>query len=36
MSPFNEWQKLAWAGVLLITLCVLLLNILARVMFAKK
>ena len=27
---------LAWAGVLIITLCVLLLNILARVIFAKK
>ncbi|WP_211959073.1 phosphate ABC transporter permease PstA [Budvicia diplopodorum] len=36
MSPFSEWQHLAWAGVLLITLCVLLLNILARVVFAKK
>lgn len=36
MSPFSEWQSLAWAGVLLITLCVLLLNILARVVFAKK
>jgi phosphate transport system permease protein len=36
MSPFTEWQQLAWAGVLLITLCVLLLNILARVIFAKK
>jgi phosphate transport system permease protein len=35
MSPFAEWQSLAWAGVLLITLCVLLLNILARVVFAK-
>ncbi|WP_034945355.1 phosphate ABC transporter permease PstA [Erwinia oleae] len=35
MSPFAEWQSLAWAGVLLITLCVLLLNILARVIFAK-
>lgn len=23
MSPFAEWQQLAWAGVLLITLCVL-------------
>ena len=30
MSPFAEWQQLAWAGVLIITLCVLLLNILAR------
>lgn len=36
MSPFAEWQSLAWVGVLLITLCVLLLNILARVVFAKK
>ena len=36
MSPFAEWQQLAWAGVLIITLCVLLLNILARVIFAKN
>lgn len=36
MSPFVEWQHLAWAGVLLITLCVLLLNIVARIIFAKK
>ena len=36
MSPFAEWQQLAWAGVLIITLCVLLLNIPARVIFAKK
>lgn len=36
MSPFGEWQQLAWAGVLLITVCVLLLNILARVIFAPK
>lgn len=36
MSPFSEWQQLAWAGVLLITLCVLLLNIIARVLFAAK
>ncbi|MBM7345679.1 phosphate ABC transporter permease PstA [Pantoea coffeiphila] len=36
MSPFAEWQSLAWAGVLIITLCVLLLNILARVVFAKS
>lgn len=35
MSPFAEWQSLAWAGVLLITLCVLLLNIVARMIFAK-
>lgn len=36
MSPFDKWQQLAWAGVLLITLCVLLLNILARIIFTKK
>ncbi|EJL81698.1 phosphate ABC transporter permease PstA [Pantoea sp. GM01] len=35
MSPFAEWQSLAWAGVLIITVCVLLLNIAARVIFAK-
>src|SRR5699024_5914771 len=36
MRPFAEWQQLACAGVLIITLCVLLLNILARVVFAKN
>jgi phosphate transport system permease protein len=35
MSPFSDWQKLAWAGVFLITLGVLGINVLARVMFAK-
>jgi phosphate transport system permease protein len=30
MSPYQNWQELAWAGVFLITLAVLLLNILAR------
>ena len=33
MSPYENWQQLAWAGALLITLGVLLLNILARVFF---
>jgi phosphate transport system permease protein len=36
MSPFKEWQDLAWAGVFLITLGVLVLNILARVVFRQK
>jgi phosphate transport system permease protein len=36
MSPFKEWQELAWAGVFLITLGVLSLNILARVLFRDK
>jgi phosphate transport system permease protein len=36
MSPFQNWQELAWAGVFLITIGVLLLNILARVLFRKR
>jgi phosphate transport system permease protein len=36
MSPYENWQKLAWAGVFLITLGVLALNILARVLFRRK
>ena len=36
MSPYENWQKLAWAGVFLITLGVLVLNILARVLFRNK
>ncbi len=36
MSPFAHWQQLAWAGVLLITLCVLLLNVVARFVFFTK
>jgi len=36
MSPYENWQKLAWAGVLLITLAVLGLNIAARVFTRAK
>ncbi len=36
MSPYQNWQSLAWVGVFLITLGVLGLNILARVMFRNK
>ena len=36
MSPYENWQKLAWAGVFLITVGVLVLNILARVLFRNK
>lgn len=36
MSPYENWQKLAWAGVFLITLAVLTLNILARVLSRSK
>ncbi|HYH38164.1 MAG TPA: phosphate ABC transporter permease PstA [Azospirillum sp.] len=30
MSPYEEWQKLAWGGALMITLAILILNIGAR------
>jgi len=36
MSPYENWQALAWAGVFLITLAVLGLNILARVLTRNK
>jgi phosphate transport system permease protein len=36
MSPYDNWVRLAWAGALLITLTVLLLNIIARVLFRNK
>jgi phosphate transport system permease protein len=36
MSPYENWQQLAWAGVFLITLAVLGLNILARTLTRGK
>ena len=36
MSPYQNWQELAWAGVFLITLAVLGLNIAARVFTRAK
>jgi phosphate transport system permease protein len=36
MSPYEDWQRLAWGGALLITTAVLALNILARVLFREK
>lgn len=35
-SPFENWQNLAWVGVLMITFTVLLLNIIARTVFKKS
>jgi len=35
MSPYDDWQALAWAGALLITLAVLALNVLARTVFRQ-
>jgi len=36
MSPYENWQQLAWAGVFLITVAVLALNILARILTRGK
>ena len=36
MSPYENWQQLAWGGVFLITLTVLGLNILARALSREK
>ena len=36
MSPYQNWQELAWAGVFLITMAVLALNIAARVFTRTK
>jgi phosphate transport system permease protein len=36
MSPYENWQQLAWAAVFLITLAVLALNILARLLARQK
>src|SRR5689334_10673491 len=35
MSPYSDWQELAWAGALLITMTVLVLNIVARLFFRQ-
>jgi phosphate transport system permease protein len=36
MSPYQNWKELAWAGVFLITLGVLILNIIARFFLRNK
>ena len=36
MSPFEDWQRIAWAGVFLITMGVLGLNIVTRIIFRNK
>ena len=35
LSPYDDWKSLAWAGALLITLTVLIINILARSVFRQ-
>ncbi len=36
MSPYENWRSLAWAGVFIITMGVLVLNIAARLLFRDK
>jgi phosphate transport system permease protein len=35
LSPYPNWQQLAWSGALLITLSILVLSITARVAVAR-
>jgi phosphate transport system permease protein len=36
LSPYKDWQKLAWTGALIITLAVLALSIVARILAAQR
>ena len=36
LSPYKDWQRLAWTGALIITLSVLVLSILARLLAARS
>jgi phosphate transport system permease protein len=36
MSPYQDWQNLAWAGALLITFSVLFLNVVARTIVSRS
>lgn len=36
LSPYKDWQSLAWAGALLITATVLLLSVVARIISSKE
>ena len=36
LSPYKDWQQLAWTGALIITLAVLALSITARVLSAQR
>jgi phosphate transport system permease protein len=36
LSPYKDWQELAWTGALIITLTVLALSVLARVLSASR
>jgi phosphate transport system permease protein len=34
LSPYKDWQDLAWAGALIITMTILILSISARILLA--
>jgi len=36
LSPYEDWQRLAWGGALLITLTILVLNVVARVVASRS
>jgi phosphate transport system permease protein len=36
LSPYADWQKLAWTGALIITVTVLALSIVARALTAPR
>lgn len=36
LSPYEDWQRLAWTGALLITVAVLTLSVLARLLVSKR
>jgi phosphate transport system permease protein len=36
MSPYDEWNRLAWSGALLITLTILALSVVARIMLDSR
>jgi len=36
MSPYQDWQKLAWAGAIIITVSVLILNVIARLITSRR
>jgi phosphate transport system permease protein len=36
MSPYEDWQHLAWAGALLITVAILFINIAVRMLLGRK
>ena len=36
LSPYDDWQRLAWGGALIVTAAILILNIIARAMTAGR